>query len=994
METAEPLASVCELAYSVAREGVEATPPMDPPAPMRSYLYVAQLPRRAVSVTQRVLEEDPSFRARVAEQANEPELGRAGYLWLTRPAGWEAEYAALVADDVDAEAIPGATSAPARLEVEGAPTLPNRRAAVPDPPVFDADGLATAAPSAGADPAPASTDVSGLASGSDLSETRSSIGDELDSLRMLVDRLADERHLVTSSYGELESEVQARRAESESMSSDLVDAKTVAARARTEAEAAQGELATIRAEAEHARAAADAARADADAARAEIDAARVEADAARSNLEEARAEAEVARNEADAARSSLALRSTELDDAKSQVEAKIAELEDVRSSISEAGTAAEEAAAELSRVRTDRDRLQSDNEVLTAEIDALAGDLHNLQTELGTATSSRSEAAAKLTQLEEDLKARNDDLDAMRNSADDAIAERDAALVDASTIREERDAVVARLEVAEQARVDLEAQLEDVSSQWQTVKVELAELAEQRQMLSAEIERFAEAQASTANARQELLNSLAVQLGKVEAERDQLLQSLSETTERLASTRNTVESSQQQVLDQLGAVGDSVADAEGVVSQLTETVGVVGQDLDTLEGSTKGELSLAAITTDDAPSTPATSEVPPPRSDGAFEVDPLHWIEDDTIGEDVVLPEGMLDADDVETVDDTEGVAGGEPTAAELTSTDLFGDPPFGAAAGITLSDEDTDVQDTDVEDIDVEVASVDPSAADGDALEAIDDASGLVSPVAGLSVGGLEEAAAADAASDDAAFEATIEALKNEDNEDNEAGHPVDVALGAASESELADLDEKNVLSDLERSLASMGMGAEEETFTPPAVTPDPEPLLPKTRTSDAQMGSDVRVALEIPNDLTDDLEIAKFITGTHNVMVLVHGDHVAEMGWPSMSVAERRTALVRYLGDLTAEVGAAADVIFDAAAGGDEMLPESHAVRVRLTADSVTAPSILPDVVDGYPRQWPVAVVTNDEDLRAAVGRRGATIMTNSQLLDLFTWLRESAV
>jgi predicted RNA-binding protein with PIN domain len=56
-----------------------------------------------------VIERDDDFRARVAAVADEDEVGRAGWLWLTRPDGWEAELdeleastAALAADEHEA----------------------------------------------------------------------------------------------------------------------------------------------------------------------------------------------------------------------------------------------------------------------------------------------------------------------------------------------------------------------------------------------------------------------------------------------------------------------------------------------------------------------------------------------------------------------------------------------------------------------------------------------------------------------------------------------------------------------------------------------------------------------------------------------------------------------------------------------------------------------------------------------------------------------------
>ena len=44
------LRKACELSYVIARDGVEADPPIEPPRPMRSFLYVADLPDRGLEV--------------------------------------------------------------------------------------------------------------------------------------------------------------------------------------------------------------------------------------------------------------------------------------------------------------------------------------------------------------------------------------------------------------------------------------------------------------------------------------------------------------------------------------------------------------------------------------------------------------------------------------------------------------------------------------------------------------------------------------------------------------------------------------------------------------------------------------------------------------------------------------------------------------------------------------------------------------------------------
>jgi predicted RNA-binding protein with PIN domain len=89
-----PLALVrpaLELAWAVARVGADAHPPIQPPGRLRPLLRATRLPDRMLKTIRQVLEEEPEFRQRVADLAQEPGLGRASWLWLARPDGWIGE---------------------------------------------------------------------------------------------------------------------------------------------------------------------------------------------------------------------------------------------------------------------------------------------------------------------------------------------------------------------------------------------------------------------------------------------------------------------------------------------------------------------------------------------------------------------------------------------------------------------------------------------------------------------------------------------------------------------------------------------------------------------------------------------------------------------------------------------------------------------------------------------------------------------------------------
>lgn len=150
---------------------------------------------------------------------------------------------------------------------------------------------------------------------------------------------------------------------------------------------------------------------------------------------------------------------------------------------------------------------------------------------------------------------------------------------------------------------------------------------------------------------------------------------------------------------------------------------------------------------------------------------------------------------------------------------------------------------------------------------------------------------------------------------------------------------------------------------------------------------GARSRRQVAIPPELMDDeVELARHVVSSPDVVLLVDGDSVAKMGWPSLPVAQQRDALVSYLADLATSTGAAPDVVFDGRIGEEESLPASRAVRIRLSTPPTAPAAALDELVDAYPEQWPIAVVTDDDTLAASAVDRGAVVLNNGQLLDLF--------
>lgn len=114
------LADATELAIGVARRDAGRPDGAPPPASLKPYLRFSRFPPRARAAVLSALAEDGAFRATVAEAADEGALGRASWLFLTRPDGWAEEFDALrelaTQDLIDSESAREEQSARRRLD--------------------------------------------------------------------------------------------------------------------------------------------------------------------------------------------------------------------------------------------------------------------------------------------------------------------------------------------------------------------------------------------------------------------------------------------------------------------------------------------------------------------------------------------------------------------------------------------------------------------------------------------------------------------------------------------------------------------------------------------------------------------------------------------------------------------------------------------------------------------------------------------------------------
>ncbi|HZA79049.1 MAG TPA: NYN domain-containing protein [Acidimicrobiales bacterium] len=114
----------------MARAGLRAEPVVVPPTALRPYLGFARLSPAALAAIARVVDQDEDFRARVAASVSPDTVGRGGWLWLTRPPGWDAELATIDAQASEREASRAAERLAARDERSAARRLAATQAAL------------------------------------------------------------------------------------------------------------------------------------------------------------------------------------------------------------------------------------------------------------------------------------------------------------------------------------------------------------------------------------------------------------------------------------------------------------------------------------------------------------------------------------------------------------------------------------------------------------------------------------------------------------------------------------------------------------------------------------------------------------------------------------------------------------------------------------------------------------------------------------------------
>lgn len=142
----------------------------------------------------------------------------------------------------------------------------------------------------------------------------------------------------------------------------------------------------------------------------------------------------------------------------------------------------------------------------------------------------------------------------------------------------------------------------------------------------------------------------------------------------------------------------------------------------------------------------------------------------------------------------------------------------------------------------------------------------------------------------------------------------------------------------------------------------------------------------IAVPEILRTEVQKAQYLVSVPDVVLILSGDPLARVGWPSMEPAERRGALVYNVAKLCSGKSASAQIVFDGNISG--ICPPSlydHGVEVRLSNQPVSSDQAVHELVQTYPKKKPLVLVTNNAALRSVSAGR-ANCVDSEYFLDLF--------
>jgi hypothetical protein len=141
-------------------------------------------------------------------------------------------------------------------------------------------------------------------------------------------------------------------------------------------------------------------------------------------------------------------------------------------------------------------------------------------------------------------------------------------------------------------------------------------------------------------------------------------------------------------------------------------------------------------------------------------------------------------------------------------------------------------------------------------------------------------------------------------------------------------------------------------------------------------------RVPLALPGGLYGDSgAVAEHLLRASGIEVLVDGYNVAKLGWPALTLAQQRDALIDAAEALAKRWGVGMHLVFDGADVG--VAAPRRLVRITFSDAGVIADDVIRHEVAQLAHDVPVVVITNDQAVLADVRAMGANTLSSDQFL-----------
>jgi predicted RNA-binding protein with PIN domain len=143
-------------------------------------------------------------------------------------------------------------------------------------------------------------------------------------------------------------------------------------------------------------------------------------------------------------------------------------------------------------------------------------------------------------------------------------------------------------------------------------------------------------------------------------------------------------------------------------------------------------------------------------------------------------------------------------------------------------------------------------------------------------------------------------------------------------------------------------------------------------------------RVAVDVPRTAARDQHLAaEFLFRVAGIVVLVDGYNVSKLAWPDLTLEDQRLRLMDAVDGLARRFGTEFVIVLDGADVTGAHTDRRRLARIRYSPAGVTADDVIREEIAGLNLARPVAVVTDDREIRRDAIAAGANAIASAALV-----------